>query len=496
MLARKYVYVLAAILLVAAVTAQVQAAPPTHETRSVAPTYTIFATREGLVGKQTANGHIIRPRDHFVALPSWRNLSSYRGYEYQVRLTYNGRTTVVPVWDVGPWNTNDNYWSPNRENYRDLPVGLPMAQAAYLNGYNGGRDMFGRRILLPNGIDIADGTFWDSLGMTRNDWVQVTFLWLGEDPGPGNAVPIEPGPIPQPAPAPAPAPQPDPLDNPSVPDGAVAVDNGDPGYSDSGPAWEEARCGLNGTHKWVKSVTDAGSDQHAATWTPALSAGFYEVQAYIPTCGSPAATTSAQYRITYAGTVAQITLDQAAAAGTWTSLGTYRFSASGSKVELSNVTDDAGRAVRFDALAWIPRTDNTAPTSNVIQITRKDNGFVIEWSGDDDISGIETYDVQVRQLPKGGWRDWKMKVAETEEWFGPDEGKHFAFRVRARDLAGNQELWPEAAQMDTTQAKPPVRNPGAEPPPAEPAPTEPAPETPPAEPAPTEPAPEAPPAGG
>ncbi|MEJ7698379.1 MAG: hypothetical protein WKF71_01845 [Pyrinomonadaceae bacterium] len=45
-------------------------------------TYTIFATREGLVGGTTANGHIIKTNDRFVALPSRRALSSNGGTEY------------------------------------------------------------------------------------------------------------------------------------------------------------------------------------------------------------------------------------------------------------------------------------------------------------------------------------------------------------------------------------------------------------------------------
>ncbi|MBU6333771.1 MAG: hypothetical protein KGS47_05150 [Chloroflexi bacterium] len=161
------------------------AAPPAADaqTTPLAPTYRIYATREGLVGYRTANGHIIQPRDRFVALPSWKALSSRNGYEFQVRVTYRDRSVVLPVWDVGPWNTNDDYWNADRR-YNDLPVGLPMAHAARRFGYNGGLDVFGRQILSPNGIDIADGAFWDDLGMVHSDWVEVSFLWLGADPGP------------------------------------------------------------------------------------------------------------------------------------------------------------------------------------------------------------------------------------------------------------------------------------------------------------------------
>jgi hypothetical protein len=145
-------------------------------------TYRVFATREGLVGRTTANGHVITNRDHFVALPSRRGLNvkaGTRAYQVQVCYPRTGRCETAPVWDVGPWNTKDDYWNPSssRQMWNNLPRGKPEAQAARLEGYNGGRDQFGRTVLNPAGIDLADGTFWDGLGMNNNDWVNVTFLW-------------------------------------------------------------------------------------------------------------------------------------------------------------------------------------------------------------------------------------------------------------------------------------------------------------------------------
>jgi hypothetical protein len=143
-------------------------------------TYRVFATREGLVGGTTANGHVITQRDHFVALPSRRALSPRGSNRCSVRVCAdNGRCETGPVWDVGPWNTRDDYWNPStvRQNWKDLPQGRPEAQAAYENGYNGGRDQFGRKVANPAGIDLADGTFWDGLGLTNNAWVTVTYLW-------------------------------------------------------------------------------------------------------------------------------------------------------------------------------------------------------------------------------------------------------------------------------------------------------------------------------
>lgn len=148
--------------------------------------YPVFATREGLVGGTTANGHVITKRDHFVALPSRRGLSAKGSGSYSVRVcaASTGRCAYAPVWDVGPWNTTDDYWNPQgtRQSWTDLPQGKAQAQAAYQDGYNGGRDGFDRRVKNPAGIDLADGTFWDGLGLTDNAWTTVTYLWTGSGP--------------------------------------------------------------------------------------------------------------------------------------------------------------------------------------------------------------------------------------------------------------------------------------------------------------------------
>jgi len=142
----------------------------------------IFATREGLVGGRTANGSVIQPNDHFVALPSRRALSSNGGGEYTVRVCANGRCDLAPVRDVGPWNIRDNHWWRPRDQWNKLKRGLPQAQAAYEKGFNGGRDGFGRRVLNPAGIDLGDGTARETLAVNDGGWVHVTYLWTGVYP--------------------------------------------------------------------------------------------------------------------------------------------------------------------------------------------------------------------------------------------------------------------------------------------------------------------------
>src|SRR5262245_19698910 len=76
-----------------------------HEARKPGPWQRVFATREGLTGGRMATGEIIQPGDRFVALP---HPSALRR---DVEIRYQGRALVVPVMDVGPWNTDDAYWS-------------------------------------------------------------------------------------------------------------------------------------------------------------------------------------------------------------------------------------------------------------------------------------------------------------------------------------------------------------------------------------------------
>lgn len=173
----------------------------TASAAAISPTYTVYPTREGLVGHTTANGHLIEPEDRFAALPSGKALTCDGCYEKTVRVCNprNGHCAEeVPIWDVGPWNTRDDYWNPSdvREMWTDLSRGTPEAQAAYFDDYNlkecedistgetrtDGADQFDRCVLNPSGIDLADGVFHD-LGISCICPVNVTYNWV-DVPGP------------------------------------------------------------------------------------------------------------------------------------------------------------------------------------------------------------------------------------------------------------------------------------------------------------------------
>jgi len=147
------------------------------------PRFVVYATRIGLVGETTANGHVIQPHDHFVALPSRKPLcqnDAEHGHDYEVRITYKGKSAVAPVWDVGPWNTKDDYWNPpyEREMWKDLPHGMPEAQAARQWGYNNG---FDETIFL---VEISTNTANFGIG----DRVQVAVDTLNVRSSPGGSI--------------------------------------------------------------------------------------------------------------------------------------------------------------------------------------------------------------------------------------------------------------------------------------------------------------------
>ncbi|WP_309892758.1 hypothetical protein [Archangium sp.] len=294
-------------------------------TLSTPLTYRIYATREGLVGGTTANGHIIKSYDRFVALPSRRALASKGGTEYQVRMCYpvTGKCTTTSVWDVGPWNIKDDYWNPSsmREMWKDLPQGKPEAQAAYQDGYNGGLDGYGRRVANPAGIDVADGSFWTDLGLTNNDWVNVTYLWTS-----GGGVPTV-GLV---------------VDSNNANNDATKAT-----FTQSANWIVGANTGFYGNNYYYAN-TAAVSDPAIFSFYMA-AAGTRTIDAWW-VAGSNRSTTAPFVIINSNGVnLGTVNVNQQLNGGQWNTLGTYSFTAGWNKVQLSRWTT-AGTVVVADAI--------------------------------------------------------------------------------------------------------------------------------------------------
>ena len=142
-----------------------------------------------------------------------------------------------------------------------------------------------------------------------------------------------------------------PMDSASdVASGEVLVDNGDPGYAETG-TWSAAGDAYGYQDKLTRRAATTGA---SATWTPALPATqSYEVYAWNPDfirTGS----TAARYAITHDGGTTNVLVDQTKAGQQWIDLGSYVMTpGAGREVQLVNNAGATG-TLRADAVKFVP----------------------------------------------------------------------------------------------------------------------------------------------
>lgn len=115
----------------------------------------------------------------------------YNNPDYSVMLCYpTTACTVSPnviVYDVGPWNEDDNYWDNERNPtgnprrlFSDLQICRDEAWFAFYYGYNNGMNQFGDTVLNPAGIDLTLAVK-QYIGMQGNDVLMMfTRDWSGK----------------------------------------------------------------------------------------------------------------------------------------------------------------------------------------------------------------------------------------------------------------------------------------------------------------------------
>ncbi len=143
---------------------------------------------------------------------------------------------------------------------------------------------------------------------------------------------------------------------------AIVIDNGDPVFQQGGPSsdWASLAAGYNNTMLRTRNSDSEDRSYNWARWYADSANGTYEVFVFIP--ASESLTTHARYWVRHAGGYRKVIVDQAANAGRWVSLGTFRFGGASTSirefVSLSDVTDveaNATRYVVFDAVQLVPR---------------------------------------------------------------------------------------------------------------------------------------------
>lgn len=98
------------------------------------------------------------------------------------------------------------------------------------------------------------------------------------------------------------------------------------------------------------------------------------------------------------------------------------------------------------------RIDATAPTSTAHKVLRLPDGHLfVAWSGNDNQSGIDYYNLYYRSSPTGGWILWRSQTRETLALFQSGYlGQSYWFRSQATDIAGNVEALGSEANISTS----------------------------------------------
>ncbi|MFK7805518.1 MAG: N-acetylmuramoyl-L-alanine amidase [Anaerolineae bacterium] len=123
-------------------------------------------------------------------------------------------------------------------------------------------------------------------------------------------------------------------------------------------------CGFNG-HAWFTySTSDRSASANVGEWTLEVPTnGFYVVEAMVPFCNTGNRETgSANYQIQHAGGNSNSIVDQNEHVGLWAKIGSYEFIAGESyTLQLSDLTNDDGWGVWFDAVRLTPATGDDLP---------------------------------------------------------------------------------------------------------------------------------------
>ncbi len=100
---------------------------------------------------------------------------------------------------------------------------------------------------------------------------------------------------------------------------------------------------------------------------------------------------------------------------------------------------------------WI---DTAPPTARVLPLYDyvTSTQFLVEWQGEDALSGVRNYDIEYRVENKN-WQSWLSNVTSDSATFTGVADQIYEFRARARDVAGNLSTW----QSDTADTKTQVR---------------------------------------
>lgn len=147
----------------------------------------------------------------------------------------------------------------------------------------------------------------------------------------------------------------------------IVVDDSSPGFAVRGE-WQQSSLGYAGSARFSSTgpvdleappwqVRRLNSTPNVALWQPELPRpGSYRVLAYVPYIlnGLDDARTI-RYQVRHSSGASEVLVNGEVAANAWVDLGIYTFDpADESWVSVSSLSDDGGRGIWVDAVAWVP----------------------------------------------------------------------------------------------------------------------------------------------
>ena len=149
--------------------------------------------------------------------------------------------------------------------------------------------------------------------------------------------------------------------------------------------------------------------------------------------------------------------------GSWVKLGTDWDGADGWDIEFNPVGQSEGKDAAFfiqvydmagnriGVGAWNLGIDKTAPITSMYPLatTQPSNGFLLEWVGVDNLSGIDYVEIQ-EKVNDGDWTTYPpIDGSKTQYWIIGNPGTTYAYRMHAVDHSGNSENYPTSAETTT-----------------------------------------------
>lgn len=109
-------------------------------------------------------------------------------------------------------------------------------------------------------------------------------------------------------------------------------------------------------------------------------------------------------------------------------------------ITVVDIEDDLSNYEGSQVSTGQPRSHTPPQIGKIVLETFGNDGYELSWEATAP-NGIDYYIVDYQELSKPTWNNFRDQLKEARAVFAPAGGKHYVFRVRAVDWAGNESAW-------------------------------------------------------